>query len=378
MTVELTASQDACQPLSFCPDGEAVFWLSSRSEPQRARSQSRNALLRLAVSFSLGMCMMFATATAATAPVSLLVRNTATIPELRIALPPAASVDLSSIVPVRNVVDFDPREAFIPGPAADPGDVRAQIIAAMPLRDLERSEGSADRDDRRAETQTYVHFDGIRVPRWIVETILQASQVTGVDPVYMMALADKESSFLPNNKAATSSAEGLFQFIEGTWLDVVRSFGAKHGLMAEAEAIRRTAGQIGVPNEAMKEHILGLRRNPYLAALMAAEMLKRDRAMIEDKLGRVISRSEFYLPHFFGVDSASKFMSLVEEKPRQSAQRIFPAAAKANKRLFFEKSGRKTRQLTVAEVYDRIDDMIDKRLERYEDVSALAVSSADL
>jgi hypothetical protein len=213
-----------------------------------------------------------------------------------------------------------------------------------------------------------LQFDNMRVPRWIVETILQAAEVTGVDPVYMMALADKESSFIPANKASTSSAEGLFQFISSTWLEVVRSFGAKHGLAAEAAAIKRVGGQLSISDEATREHVLGLRRNPYLSALMAAEMMKRDRAKVESRLGREITRSEFYLAHFFGVDSASKFMALLDGKPKQSAPRVFPRAAKANRTLFFAKNGRKMRQLSVAEVYDRIDGMIDKRLDRYQGV----------
>ncbi len=66
----------------------------------------------------------------------------------------------------------------------------------------------------------------------------------------MMALADKESSFIPHNKAATSSAEGLFQFIAGTWLEAVRSFGAKHGYDAEAAAIDMVGGQLMVAGRA--------------------------------------------------------------------------------------------------------------------------------
>jgi hypothetical protein len=190
----------------------------------------------------------------------------------------------------------------------------------------------------------------------------------------MMALADKESSFIPSNKASTSSAQGLYQFITSTWFEVIRTFGAKHGLTAEAEAVQSVNGQLTVPNETMREHILGLRHNPYLSALMAAEMKKRDSARIENKLGRKITRSEFYLAHFFGADSAGKFMALVDGKPKQNAPRIFPAAARANKNLFFAKAGRKTRQLTVAEVYNKIDTMIDKRLSRYEDVTVVAMS----
>ena len=83
----------------------------------------------------------------------------------------------------------------------------------------------------------------MRVPRWLAETVVRAAQVTSVDPAYLMALADKESSFLPDSKARTSSAEGLFQFVESTWLEVLRRFGTKHGYAAEAEAIHIVQGR---------------------------------------------------------------------------------------------------------------------------------------
>jgi hypothetical protein len=168
----------------------------------------------------------------------------------------------------------------------------------------------------------------------------------------------------------------LFQFISSTWLEVVKTFGAKHGLEAEADLIDTIKGELTIADEAARDRVLGLRRDPYLSALMAAEMMKRDRSKIERRLGREITRSEFYLAHFFGVDSASKFMSLVDGKPQQSAPKVFPAAARANKSLFFEKNGKKTRQLSVAEVYDKLDRMIDKRLDRYEDVAAMMTADA--
>ena len=65
-------------------------------------------------------------------------------------------------------------------------------------------------------------FEKMRVPRWLAETVVRAAQATNVDPAYMMTLADKGSSYLPDSKARTSSAEGLFQFVEGTWLEVLR------------------------------------------------------------------------------------------------------------------------------------------------------------
>jgi len=107
-------------------------------------------------------------------------------------------------------------------------------------------------------------FEQMRVPRWLAETVVRAAQVTGVDPAYMMALADKESSLLPDNKARTSSAQGLFQFIESTWLEVLRRYGPKHGYVAEAEAIQIVAGRPVVSDDKDRERILNLRSIPYL------------------------------------------------------------------------------------------------------------------
>ena len=216
--------------------------------------------------------------------------------------------------------------------------------------------------------EDFLEFDGMRVPRQLLETILKASEATSVDPVYMMALADKESSFIPHNKASSSSAEGLLQFLEGTWLEIVKSFGAEHGLVAESAAIQVENGQFTIADDAMREHIIGLRRDPYLSALMAAEMLKRDRNRIERRVGRTITRSEFYLAHFFGVGGATRFITNLDDRPKQSAPKLFPAAAKANRALFYDRKGKKTRHLSVAEVYNRIDEMIDERLDRYADV----------
>src|SRR5829696_9347331 len=111
-------------------------------------------------------------------------------------------------------------------------------------------------------------FDQMRVPRWLAETVVRAAQVAGVDPAYLMALADKESSLLPDNKARTSSAEGLFQFIESTWLEVLRRYGPKHGYAAQAEAIHFVQGRPVVSGSHERERILSLRRDPYLSALM--------------------------------------------------------------------------------------------------------------
>ena len=104
-------------------------------------------------------------------------------------------------------------------------------------------------DGDLAVSEPHLAFGDHRVPLWIVDAITRGAEASGADPVYMMALADKELSFIPHNKAATSSAEGLFQFIASTWLEAIRSFGAKHGYGAEAAAIDVSTGSLSSPTK---------------------------------------------------------------------------------------------------------------------------------
>ena len=124
----------------------------------------------------------------------------------------------------------------------------------------------------------------------------------------------------------------------------------------------------------MREHVLGLRRDPYLSALMAAEMMKRDRAKIERRLGR----DHHPLRVLSGAFLRRRQREQVHVAPRRQARSrarraVFPAAAKANKTLFFAKKRQEDAPTAVAEVYDKLDEMIDERLDRYEDVAAVDV-----
>ncbi len=214
-------------------------------------------------------------------------------------------------------------------------------------------------------------FEQMRVPRWLAETVVRAAQVTNVDPAYMMALADKESSLLPDNKARTSSAEGLFQFIESTWLEVLRRYGPKHGYAAEAEAIQIIQGRPVVSDSDERERILNLRRDPYLSASMAGEMITTHRQILAGKIARDPSFAELYMAHFLGLNGASRFVALLSDTPDKSASEAFPRAAKANRSLFFDKkeaARAKAKALSVAEVQGRVGAMIDKRVSRYASV----------
>lgn len=211
-------------------------------------------------------------------------------------------------------------------------------------------------------------FGPMKVKRQLVETVIKGAHAVQTDPVLLMAIADKESSFLSEVRARTSSATGLFQFIEKTWLQVVREFGAKHGLAKEAQAISWVDDQLVVSDAAERARILDLRRDPLLSTVLAGEMLARDRARIARRIGRDLTQGETYLAHFLGPDDAERFLEKVVGEPNANASKLLPRPARANKPIFFTRKGRKAKSLSVAEVHRKFEAMMDLRLDRYRNV----------
>ncbi len=223
-------------------------------------------------------------------------------------------------------------------------------------------------DDNSSETPGVMRFGSVKVHQSIVERVVKAAQTTEMDPALLMAIADKESNFSSTAKARTSSASGLFQFVEKTWLRALKTFGWRHGHSDTAAAI--ASDDAPRVNGQKRAQILNLRNDPYLSAVLAAEMLKKDSARIAEKIGRPLSSGETYLIHFLGPDDAERFMRTVEEAPHTSAAALLPRPARANKPIFYEQQGRRLKVRSVREVHEAFETMMDKRTSRYEDVVA--------
>ncbi|MBL8806861.1 MAG: transglycosylase SLT domain-containing protein [Rhodospirillales bacterium] len=187
--------------------------------------------------------------------------------------------------------------------------------------------------------------------REVFDAIRDASQKSGVDFKYMLAKAQTESSFDPRAKARTSSASGLYQFIESTWLNTVRQHGAKYGLATMAAQIEDDdSGTPRVRDAAARRSILDLRFDPKTASAMAAEFAKSNHEQLESALGSGINATDLYLAHFLGAGGATRFLSSYRQDPQRVAATQFPEAAAANRGVFYDPQSGRAR--TLAQVYD--------------------------
>ncbi len=147
----------------------------------------------------------------------------------------------------------------------------------------------------------------------VLNGIRQASQSTHTDFGYLMAQAAQESGFQSDVKASTSSATGLFQFIDSTWLDMVRQHGAKHGIARLAEQVTcDAAGRPHVVDPAVRESILALRKDPRISAALAGEFAHDNKAEVERVLGRPAEKTDLYLAHFLGAGGATEILKAIQ------------------------------------------------------------------
>jgi hypothetical protein len=185
--------------------------------------------------------------------------------------------------------------------------------------------------------------------RGVVEAAIQrASSATGVDFGFLMGTARRESGYNPNAKAHTSSAAGLFQFLDQTWLSTLKQHGAKYGYARYADLIQQgPSGHYYVQGAEARSTVMDLRLDPHASALMAGELAADHAAYLRGRVGREPTAGELYVAHVLGPQGSAKLIDAVRVSPTASAPALFPDAAGANRGIFY----RGGRAATVSEVY---------------------------
>ena len=174
----------------------------------------------------------------------------------------------------------------------------------------------------------------VTVPSDIKGYIEDAAQRAGVPVHVMMATAKQESDFGRNLKNDKGSAKGLFQFIDGTWQEVITKYGPIYGLPTTASVTDNRAN-----------------------AFMAAEYMRQNNKLFEKQMGRPPKDGEMYISHFMGGQGGVNFVKAYESQPDAVAAQLFPKEAGHNYNIFYDKKTGQPR--SVAQVYAKLSGYVD-------------------
>ena len=183
----------------------------------------------------------------------------------------------------------------------------------------------------------------------VEQAIQRAANATGVDFGFLMRTARRESGFNPGIHARTSSAAGLFQFVDQTWLSMLKQHGAKYGYANYADMIQRGAnGRYHVTGgAAARASVMDLKLDPHAAAYMGAELASECTAYLRGRIGREPTSGEIYAAHMLGPQGGAKLIECMRTSPGASAVALFPDAAGPNKAVFYHDG----RAASVSQLY---------------------------
>jgi len=189
----------------------------------------------------------------------------------------------------------------------------------------------------------------VQTIKGVVEAAIQrASSATGVDFGFLLGAAKRESGYNPAAKSQTSSATGLFQFVDQTWMSTLKKHGAKYGYARYAELIQQGSdGRFHIDGSEARKAVMDLRLDPHAAALMAGELASDHASYLRGRVGRSPTAGELYAAHFLGPQGSAKLIEAARDTPQASAAALFPDAAASNHAIFY----RGGRPASVTEVY---------------------------
>lgn len=181
------------------------------------------------------------------------------------------------------------------------------------------------------------------------QAIRTGAAATGVSFDYLARTAYRESSYRTDLTMSTSSATGLYQFLDQTWLGLVKTEGPGVGLGAASAAISRDRnGRYDVADPQMKQRILDLRRDPTVSAVMAGKFTQQNQSYMTGQLGRAPTSGELYAGHVLGPAGGAKLIQLAQTAPSAAAADYYPEAAASNRAIFYQPNGQPK---SIADVY---------------------------
>jgi len=140
-------------------------------------------------------------------------------------------------------------------------------------------------------------------------------------------------------KNAKSSATGVYQVLDDTWLETV-----KDDAFVRTVKVNMGVDLAGKPDN----ELLAMRADPRMSAYVAASIAQKNKTALEGSLKRPVSEAEMYMAHVLGAGGATAFIRAYQDNKNAVAAELLPAAANANEGLFYQGG----KPLTVGQMYD--------------------------
>ena len=159
---------------------------------------------------------------------------------------------------------------------------------------------------------------------------------TGVNGAFLERVAYIESHGDTFAHARGTSAEGLFQFTDATFLKLLADHGQEVGVVDAKDYITKSGQFHKAISQRTRDAILALKDNPVLASKLEALKIKDDAALLQQKIGRPPTNAEIYAAHFLGVTSAINLIAAAVYHPQLAADRLDMSAAWHNHSIFYQ------------------------------------------
>lgn len=218
----------------------------------------------------------------------------------------------------------------------------------------------------------------------VIGAIYKASLSSGVDFELLLLKAIMESDLGRYTVATGSSARGLFQYIEPTWLVLMKRYGANLGYEHYADAISYTK-RTGIPyiknkNKYLRAEILALRYDDSISAMMKTFQIKEETDALRQYKGSKVSATDHYISHMLGLPLTRELYDLRRKGSVFAVARLgnpqMREAAKLNKPFFYHGKN----ALTAADVYKKFEARVNREFKNIRnigkrDISAICTAS---
>lgn len=202
---------------------------------------------------------------------------------------------------------------------------------------------------------------------YLIDAMYRASEKTGVNFDLLALKAMMESDLGRITQSSSSSARGAFQFVDATWLLLIKRYGDRIGYAEYAHAINydpELKDYFIESDSFSKSDILALRDNEDIATMIKSYQIQDEVRVIKRyKNGAEVNATDHYIVHMLGLAMAKTYYELLmAESPiilTNLKNQYFAQAIAVNKSFFYDANGN---GLNAAQSYARFQKKVSAKM----------------